>query len=79
MLVIYLQIPAEQRKTVLQRAAAAVSAGGRLLVVGHHTDWAEFPNLIPRTAQRVERVIDGQWRPALDVVVEAQRCPAAQG
>ncbi len=101
-LVIYLQIPAEQRTTVLQRAAVAVSAGGRLLVVGHHTDnlthgvggppnpeilyteddvladLAEFPNLVSRTAQRVERVIDGQPRPALDVVVEAQRSAATQ-
>jgi SAM-dependent methyltransferase len=101
-LVIYLQIRAEQRKTVLRHAAATVSPGGRLLVVGHHTDnlthgvggppnpevlytqddvladLAELPNLIPRTAQRVERVIDGQLRRALDVVVEAERSPAAQ-
>lgn len=101
-LVIYLQIPAEQRKTVLQRAAAAVSAGGRLLVVAHHTDnlthgvggppvpevlyteddvladLAEFPNLVSRTAQRVERVIDGQPRPALDLVVEVERSAATQ-
>jgi SAM-dependent methyltransferase len=101
-LVIYLHIHAEQRKAVLQRAAGAVSPGGRLLVVGHHTDnlthgvggppnpeilyteddvladLAEFPNLLSRTAQRVERVIDGQPRPALDVVVEAQRSAATQ-
>jgi len=99
-LVIYLQIAAEQRKTLLQHAAAVVSPGGRLLVVGHHTDnllhgvggppnpevlyteddiladLAEFPNLIFRTAQRVERVIDGQLRRALDVVVEAERSSA---
>jgi SAM-dependent methyltransferase len=99
-LVIYLQVAAEQRKTLLQHAAAVVSPGGRLLVVGHHTDnlvhgvggppnpevlyteddiladLAEFPNLIFRTAQRVERVIDGQLRRALDVVVEAERSSA---
>lgn len=96
-LVIYLQLPAEQRTTALQRAAAAVSAGGRLLVVGHHSDnlthgvggppipevlytqddvladLAEFPNLVVRTARRVERVIDGQPRAALDLVVEVFR------
>lgn len=101
-LVIYLHIYAEQRKTVLRRAAAAVSPGGRLLVVGHHTDnlthgvggppipeilyteddvltdLAEFPNLVARTAQRVERVIDGQPRPALDVVVDAERSATTQ-
>lgn len=99
-LVIYLHIIAEQRRTVFQRAAAAVSPGGRLLVVGHHTDnltlgvggppvpeilyteddvladLAEFPDLVFRTAQRVQRVIDGQPRPALDMVVEAQRSAA---
>jgi hypothetical protein len=102
-LVICLQIPAERRKTALQRAAAAVSPGGRLLIVGHHTDslthgvggppnpevlyteddvladLAEFPNLVSRTAQRVERVIDGQLRRALDLVVEAERSTAMQG
>ncbi len=101
-LVIYLQVPAVQRTNVLQRAAAAVSPGGRLLVVGHHTDnlthgvggppnpevlyteddiladLAGFPNLIARTAQRVERVIDGQQRRALDVVVELERSAATQ-
>lgn len=101
-LVIYLHIHAEQRKTVLRSAAVAVAPGGRLLVVGHHTDnlthgvggppdpealyteddvladLAESPNLVFRTAQRMERVIDGQPRPALDVVVEAQRSAATQ-
>jgi 2-polyprenyl-3-methyl-5-hydroxy-6-metoxy-1,4-benzoquinol methylase len=34
-IVLYLQLPAAQRTTVYQRAAAAVAPGGRLLVVGH--------------------------------------------
>lgn len=37
-LVIYLQVPAAQRRTALRNAAAAVAEGGRLLVVAHHSD-----------------------------------------
>jgi len=33
--VLYLQLPAEERRAVLARAAAAVAPGGTLLVVGH--------------------------------------------
>ena len=33
--VLYLQLPAEERRVVLARAAAAVAPGGTLLVVGH--------------------------------------------
>jgi len=33
--VLYLQIPAEERRVVLARAAAALAPGGTLLVVGH--------------------------------------------
>jgi len=36
--VLYLQLPAEQRRLVLGRAAAAVAPGGTMLVVGHHLD-----------------------------------------
>ena len=39
-------------------------------------DLAEFPDLVPRTAQRVERMIDGQPRTALDVVVDLKRSAA---
>jgi SAM-dependent methyltransferase len=42
-------------------------------------DLAEFPSLVCRTAQRMERVIDGQPRTALDVVVEMKRSTAAPG
>jgi SAM-dependent methyltransferase len=101
-LVIYFQVPADQRRLVLRRAAAAVCPGGRLLVVGHHTDnlthgvggppsadvlysehdvladLAQLSELAFLTAQRVERVVEGQPRPALDVVVEAQRRPASE-
>ena len=37
-LVVYLQVAAAQRTAVLRTAAAALAPGGRLLVVGHHTD-----------------------------------------
>jgi 2-polyprenyl-3-methyl-5-hydroxy-6-metoxy-1,4-benzoquinol methylase len=34
--ILYLQLPAAERRLVLGRAAAAVAPGGTLLVVGHH-------------------------------------------
>jgi SAM-dependent methyltransferase len=34
--VLYLQIPADERRRVLAGAAAAVAPGGRLLAIGHH-------------------------------------------
>jgi SAM-dependent methyltransferase len=37
-LVCYLQVPAEARRTAHLSAAAAVAPGGTLLVVAHHTD-----------------------------------------
>ncbi|MCU0266627.1 MAG: class I SAM-dependent methyltransferase [Actinomycetia bacterium] len=37
-LVVYLQVPAELRRTVLRRAADAVAPGGRLVVVTHDPD-----------------------------------------
>jgi SAM-dependent methyltransferase len=33
--ILYLQVPKDERRVVLRRAAAALGAGGRLLVVGH--------------------------------------------
>lgn len=36
--VCYLQVPAESRRTAHRSAAAAVAPGGSLLVVAHHTD-----------------------------------------
>jgi SAM-dependent methyltransferase len=36
-LVVYLHLPAEQRRTVLRQAADALAPGGTLLVVGHDT------------------------------------------
>jgi hypothetical protein len=33
--VLYLQLPADERREVLARAAAAVTSGGTVLVVGH--------------------------------------------
>ena len=34
-LIVYLQVPGDQRRLVWGRAAAAVAAGGRLVVIGH--------------------------------------------
>ena len=36
--VLYLHVPADERRAVLSRAAAALAPGGTLLVVGHHSD-----------------------------------------
>ena len=36
--ILYLQLPAEELGSVLERAARAVAPGGTLLVVGHHRD-----------------------------------------
>jgi SAM-dependent methyltransferase len=36
--VLYLQLPAGERRLVLSRAATAVAPGGTMLVVGHHLD-----------------------------------------
>ena len=36
--VLYLQLPAEELRPIMGRAAEAVAAGGALLVVGHHSD-----------------------------------------
>jgi SAM-dependent methyltransferase len=36
--VLYLQLPAEQRRQVLRSAAASLAPGGTMLVVGHHLD-----------------------------------------
>jgi 2-polyprenyl-3-methyl-5-hydroxy-6-metoxy-1,4-benzoquinol methylase len=36
--VLYLQVPADERRRVLTRAAAAVAPGGTLLVVGHDVE-----------------------------------------
>jgi SAM-dependent methyltransferase len=37
-MVLYLQLPADQLEQALRRAAAGVAPGGTLLVVGHHSD-----------------------------------------
>lgn len=37
-LAIYLHLSADQRRTALQNAASALTPGGTLLVVGHHSD-----------------------------------------
>jgi SAM-dependent methyltransferase len=36
--VLYLQVPADERRAILARAAGAVAPGGTFLLVGHHAD-----------------------------------------
>ncbi|RCW44470.1 methyltransferase family protein [Halopolyspora algeriensis] len=96
-LVVYLHLPAEQRRTALQRAASALAPGGTLLVVGHHSDnlthgvggppdpavlydehdvladLSSWTELTTETAEKRERAVADQPRPALDVVVEFRR------
>lgn len=96
-LVIYLHLPADQRRSALQNAASALAPGGTLLVVGHHsdnlahgvggppdaavlydqhdvlTDLASWPDLTTETAERRDRTVADQPRPALDVIVELRR------
>jgi SAM-dependent methyltransferase len=35
--VLYLHLPAEERRPIMRRAAAALAGGGTILVVGHHS------------------------------------------
>lgn len=37
-IVAYLQLPAHERRAALRKAAAAVTPGGRLVIVGHHSE-----------------------------------------
>ena len=46
--ILYLQLPAEELGAVLERAATAVAPGGTLLVVGHHRDNLEHGHGGPR-------------------------------
>ena len=41
-IVFYLQVPASERSTIVGRAAAAVAAGGRFLLVGHDSANIEY-------------------------------------
>jgi len=95
--VLYLQVPAEERRLVLERAASAVAPGGTLILVGHHaanidegvggpSDPAvlytpddivsELPELVIERAERVLRDVEGEDRPAVDVLVRARRARA---
>jgi hypothetical protein len=48
---LYLQLPAEELRPVLRRAAEAVGAGGTMLVVGHHSDNLESGSGGPKDAR----------------------------
>ena len=49
-LLLYLQLPSHELRTVLTRAAGALAAGGRLVVVGHHADNLEHGHGGPTSA-----------------------------
>jgi hypothetical protein len=63
--VLYLQLPAEELGPILERAAAAVAPGGTLLVVGHHSDNLEHGSGGPKdprvlfTPEDVAASLDG--------------------
>jgi SAM-dependent methyltransferase len=49
-LLLYLQIPGHELRAVLDRAARALAPGGRLVVVGHHSDNLEHGHGGPSSA-----------------------------
>lgn len=96
--VAYLQLPADERRVIVPRAAAALAEGGVVLVVAHDsanlTDGVGGPpdpavlytaddvssdlaaSGVPMRIDRAEQVlrpIEGQPRPAIDLLVRATR------
>ena len=63
--VLYLQVPAGERRAALARAATALAQGGTLLVVGHHSDNLEHGSGGPKdprvlySAEDVAADLDG--------------------
>ena len=63
--VLYLQVPADERRVVLSRAVGALAPGGTLLVVGHHSDNIEHGSGGPKdprvlySAEDVAADLDG--------------------
>jgi ubiquinone/menaquinone biosynthesis C-methylase UbiE len=63
--IVYLQIPAEERRAIWREAAAAVAPGGRLVVIGHDsanlTDGYGGPSspAVLYTAAEVAAAVDG--------------------
>jgi SAM-dependent methyltransferase len=63
--VLYLQVPADERRVVLSRAVGALALGGTLLVVGHHSDNIEHGSGGPKdprvlySAEDVAADVDG--------------------
>lgn len=49
-LLLYLQVPSDELRTVLSHAADALASGGRLVVVGHHADNLEHGHGGPTSA-----------------------------
>ena len=79
MVVLYLQLPAEELGPILGRAAAAVAPGGTLLVVGHHSDNLEHGSGGPKdprvlfTPEDVAASLDGLEVEKAEAVLRAGR------
>jgi SAM-dependent methyltransferase len=99
----YLQLPADERRVVIRRAATALADGGVALVVAHDTanlaggvggppdpavlytaddvrsdlTASGIPLRIER-AQQVLRPVEGEPRPAIDLLVRATRSSRAE-
>jgi SAM-dependent methyltransferase len=85
--ILYLQLPADERRRVLRAAAAAVAPGGTLLVVAHDRSNLEHGHGGPRdarvlaTPEEVAGDLEGLQVEradvvALDLLVRARRAPA---
>lgn len=89
-LLLYLQLPAHELRTVLGHAVRALAPGGRLVVVGHHSDNLEHGHGGPSSAAvlyteaEVEACLDGLeieraervWRPVETAEGERQAIDA---
>jgi SAM-dependent methyltransferase len=63
--VLYLQVPADELQPIMRRAAGSVDAGGTMLVVGHHSDNLECGSGGPKdprvlyTPEDIAAALDG--------------------
>jgi 2-polyprenyl-3-methyl-5-hydroxy-6-metoxy-1,4-benzoquinol methylase len=96
-LLFFLHLGVEERRTVLGRAAEALAPGGTLLLVGHDLQniadgaggpsdpsvlytagdvTADLPGLEIERTEQMFRDVEGEARPAIDVLVRARLNPS---